>query len=234
MNDEAIKTAFERQANCPDLVDLECNLALAEDDPYRVAAIQHLEGCPHCRAQMALLQDFLHAAPKGIERDVMPFIAAKRKTGPAAIEARPASRLPWLSRTFAGIAAAAVLLLVGVSLNMLRFRGPRPAAPPAAGVYRSSDLQAIAPTGNIDTAPAEFRWTAAGHADSYLFQVTEVDRTVVYQSHIRSTAIPVSPEIAALMQPGKALLWKVTALDAEGNPIQESTPERFRISLPDK
>jgi hypothetical protein len=234
MSDEIFQSMFQQRADCPALLDLESNLSLAGNHPHRIAAIQHLEECPRCRAQMALLQDFRSAAPRGIEQGVVQHIVRKMKRTHGQGSVPPAARRSLPTRVFVGIAAAAAVLLVGVTLSEQSFRGRRTETPRGTSVYRSSELHAVAPTGDLSSAPSEFRWTAVSNADSYLLQVMEVDRAVVYQNRLRSTAIPTPPEIAALMKPGKTLLWKVTALDAAGRAIQVSTAERFRMTARDK
>jgi hypothetical protein len=44
-----------------------------------------------------------------------------------------------------------------------------------------------------------------------------------------TTVLPVIPEMKANMVSGKPLKWKVTALDAAGNEIANSSTEQFKV-----
>jgi hypothetical protein len=41
--------------------------------------------------------------------------------------------------------------------------------------------------------------------------------------------LPITPEMRANMIPGKPLKWKVTAVDAAGNEIANSSTEQFKV-----
>jgi hypothetical protein len=95
---------------------------------------------------------------------------------------------------------------------------------------RSGDLRLTAPSGELQRVPQEFRWEALPAAKSYSIQLLEVDGTILWSGKSAENFLAVSPELQAMMRPGKALLWKVTALDASGTQIADSSRERFRIT----
>ena len=228
ISEDAMRQAFRKRQECLEPDQLESRMGLPFNDPQRLATAAHMTTCPRCTAQMALLEDFRHAEPRGLEQGVVRYVAGKLGNAPPAATLPPAAAA-LRSRTFLGIGAAAAILLAAVSLRGPVVRVPAAAESSETGVYRSAAMRGLAPDGELSAAPAQFRWTGVSGAAAYLLQVMEADRTVVYQHEEKAVEAGMPHEVSALLLRGKPLLWKVTALDGGGQPIQESTILRFHI-----
>ena len=162
-----------------------------------------------------------------------------KKTGGVATrtKAGPAER-SWFARLFAipgfriaaPVAAAAI---VAAALLWLRSpKEPELQANLGAGstVYRSTEVQTIAPVGNLQKTPDHMQWRAVESAASYKILMSEVDQTEVWTAQTSDTSLTIPRAVVAKMKVGKPFLWKVSALDTNGQVLATSQTQRFVIA----
>ena len=205
-------------------------LAAAECD---AAAMRHLEGCAYCRNELALLQSFTSAEPSAIEAPAVRWIATETRrrgveqTREKSIWERLTGWMPRGGARWAPAGAfAAIVLLIGSGVYLLR-----PDRPESGDtVWRSASVAVIRPAGEQKAAPTEIAWRPVAGAQRYHVRLLEVDRTEVWSADTESTQIAIPPGIASQLQPGRTLLWQVTAKGPSGA-IAESNLQTFHISI---
>ena len=136
-------------------------------------------------------------------------------------------RVPYL----AGAAALAAVLVLGISLYHGSPEGPGKIGGGTYGKspFRSGAIHLVSPVGDLAQAPAEFRWDAVSGASSYPVELKDVAGMTLASAKSTQNVLPVTPEMKANMSSGKPLSWKVTALDAAGNAVADSSGESFKI-----
>jgi hypothetical protein len=131
--------------------------------------------------------------------------------------------------------AAALTLVIGLGLSLyVSNRQERPVLhvpPTETQDMRSGDIRLTDPSGELDRTPEHFHWNALPQAKSYSVQLLEVDGTVLWSGQTADNTVIASPELKLRIRPGKQLLWTVTALDASGKPIAQSSQTGFRVTL---
>ena len=75
---------------------------------------------------------------------------------------------------------------------------------------------------------SEFRWDAVQGASSYTVELKDVAGITLATAKSSQNVLQVTPEMKANMVSGKPLKWKVTALDANGKEIANSSTEQFQ------
>lgn len=166
--------------------------ALAEgtlDAARRNTVLPHLAECGRCRKRVASVARAL-ADPK-VVREVR---AVEDGRG------RPAWRL---ARVAAGVAAAAVLMLLAWPAQFeepVQHRAPPITAAPAP--------EALRPVGPVADAP-DLRWTAVSGADRYRMVLFDAGGTVLYETELAGT-VGTLPD-SALPAPGETYWWQVEA-----------------------
>jgi hypothetical protein len=212
---------------------------MMENAPADPKTAAHLAGCPHCHTELTMLKNFETSAAGADEGAAVVWVAAqlqRQQSGPARQSAalpvlpfwRSLFRMPYL----AAAAAAAIVLALGVSLYSpgIPADGPRRVTnPQGIGVYRASAVHLESPSGNLAQAPAEFRWEAYPGAASYTVEITDVLGTVLSSAQSTQTSLATSPNMQANIWPGKPLKWKVTARDASGKAIADSSAQGFKV-----
>jgi hypothetical protein len=233
MADNANNTKIWQEAvsagkDCPSIEVLE-NIELGSADPKA----QHVAGCPHCQTELAMLRSFEAAVPAEDEGASVAWIAAQlqRYQQKQAAPARPV--LAWRNFFKVPYMAAAAAMIVAITLGISLYdRSGKPPINPNVniGVMRSG-VRLVGPVGNVAQVPQEFQWEAYAGATSYRVEVMEVDGHVDWSAQTSQTSLAASPEVKTIAaKPGKPLLWKVTALDASGAVIADSSPERFQVA----
>jgi hypothetical protein len=201
-------------------------------------AATHLAGCPHCQTELSMLKSFEASVPSEDEGAAVAWIAAQLERRQNAANARPAvARVPFWRAMFkmpylAGAAALAVVLALGISL----YHGTNTEGPGKIGggnygnnAFRSGAIHLLSPVGEQSSAPAEFRWDAVPNASSYVVDLKDVANVTLASAKSTQNVLAATPEMRANMLSGKPLHWKVTALDASGNPLADSNGETFKI-----
>ena len=233
-----LRSALGPGSDCPPIEQLESLLDSAADVPPALA--HHAESCAYCRAELNLLRRFqsedLDESEKEPVRLVTERLAARAEQ---IIPARPtvAAREPWW-RTFwtspwpsaAAIAMAGVLIVLAVGLQ---WRHSQPILHPPTGsnqeVLRSNLLSILSPVGDLRRAPQEVRWQAARGAAKYEVRLLEVDGSELWRAATAEDHIMLPSSVRLRIVPAKTLLCQVTAVDASGHVVAESSTVRFRL-----
>jgi hypothetical protein len=202
-------------------------------------AAAHLTDCPNCQTELSLLKNFEASVPSADEGAAVAWIAAQLQRKQNAQVVKPAVarvsiwramfRVPYL----AGVAALAVVLALGVSLHHSgNQENPAKIGGGSDNVsgFRAGAIHLKSPVGNLPQAPVEFRWEAFPGASSYSIELRDAIGTVLATKTTKENVIVVTPEMKANMASGKPLKWKITALDAAGNEIANSTGGDFKIN----
>jgi len=230
-----LKTWQEAAAASKDCLPLEVLERFTESAPVDAKAAAHLDGCAHCQTELSMLRNFEQATPSADEGAAVAWIAAQlqRQQGSPA---KPSSvarvsfwrnmfRVPYL----AGAAALAAVLVLAISLHNPDSGKPRVGGPQTGiGVFRGG-LKLLSPTGDLTQAPTEFRWEAVQGAASYRVELTDALDKPLASATSAQPQMQTTPEMRAAMQARMPIKWKVTALDASGKSLAESSGGSFKI-----
>jgi hypothetical protein len=207
---------------------------LAEDPSTDARAAAHLAGCAHCQTELEMLKGFEAATPSPKEGAAVAWITAQLQRRQQDAPARSsAARVPFWRNLFrvpymAGAAALALVLVVGISMYHSDSGHP-PVGGPSAGVIYRGEIKLLSPSGTVAQPPAEFRWEAVQGAASYKVELRDVLNQTLASATSTRPELEATSEMKAGMRPGMPIKWKVTALDASGNNIAESSNGSFKV-----
>jgi hypothetical protein len=235
---QILKAALSRTSQC---LPVEILAAIAEepmDARTNLQAREHLGRCAHCQNELALFREFQEAEARPGEVESVAWVQSElqrrsaelagRGTEPArepeSLWARITSRMHW--RTLSLVAAS---LLVVVAAGVYLRSGAVPDQRGEPVIYRSQNLSAVAPTGEISAVPANIQWQSAPGAAKYQVRLMEVDRTAIWSAETGNTSISIPPAVRERMTPGRAFLWDVTAWNAAGERIAAANLQNFHI-----
>ena len=186
----------------------------------------HVDHCARCQAERALALEFELSVPGADEADVQAVAAELRRriaaTRTTAMSRPSRSLSPWLQL------AAGVVFAAGLAY-MVWDREPT-IGKTDSDVYRSNTVSVVGPVGDLAKPPARFEWTLVSGAARYRIDVREVDSTPVWSATTADVSVAAPPAVLQILVPGKALVWDITALDANGAVVAHSAEQRFRIS----
>jgi len=200
----------------------------------------HVDHCTYCQNELAMLLEFRDAAPKAEEAADIAWMQAELERRLTATPPRLPSpgiwekAMAWFhqafpSRGWAAVPVAAALLLLVAGGMYLRTGEERLRPPTGDQVWRSQSFAAIAPVGDVPSAPTELQWDAVPGASQYLVRVMEVDRKEIWRGEAAGTRIALPPEIRSQMTAGRSFLWTVNARDVAGSTLAESALQSFHI-----
>jgi hypothetical protein len=235
-NTKTLKMWQEAAAETKECLPLEA-LERMMDNPSRDAkAAAHLAGCVHCQTELAMLKNFEQSTPSADEGAAVAWIASQlQRQQNAPVAQQNVAHVPFWRTMFrvpymAGAAALAAVLIFGFSLYHGNSDGPGRINPGLGnGAFRSGAIHLVSPIEEQKAAPTEFRWDAVQGANSYKVELQDVAGITLATAKSSQNVLPITPEMRANMIPGKPLKWKVTALDAAGNEIANSSTEQFKI-----
>ena len=183
-----------------------------------------------------MLKNFEQSTPSADEGAAVAWIAAQlERQQNAPVAQQKVARVPFWRTMFrvpymAGAAALAAVLIVGISLYHGNSDGPGKINPGLGnGQFRSGAIHLVSPIADQSSAPAEFRWDAVQGASSYTVQLKDVAGITLASAKSSQNVLPVTPEMKANMISGKPLKWTVTAIDAAGKEIANSSTEQFKV-----
>ena len=202
-------------------------------EEHSAAERQHILACAHCQAELALWREFEASPPDARDDDAVQWIVAevKRRRHVPRIEPRRIAWGGWLDAR--GLMAVAATLILAVAVGYLAWdRAPavRDVGNVEPQAYRTAQVLAIAPVGDVDTRPREFQWKPVQGAVSYDLAIFEVDRTVVWRASSAETRVAPPGLVVSRFVPGKPFLWEVTARDRSNAAIANSGTQRFRVA----
>jgi hypothetical protein len=232
-----VKMWQEAAAASKDCLPLEVLERMTNNVSADPKAAAHLATCAHCQTELALLKNFEQSTPSADEGAAVAWIAAqleRRQNAPLAQQ--KTARVPFWRTMFrvpylAGAAALVAVLVLGISLhNAGNSDNPSRINPGlGTGQFRSGAVHLVSPIGDQNSAPQEFRWDAIQGAASYSVELKDVAGVTLAGANSAQNALQVTPEMKAVMVSGKPIKWKVTALDAAGKEIANSSAEQFKV-----
>ena len=234
-NTKTVKMWQEAASATAECLPLQVLERMTENVSAEPKAEAHLAGCAHCQTELAMLKNFEQSTPSADEGAAVAWIAAqleRRQSAPVAQQKiarvpfwRTMFRVPYL----AGAAALAAVLVLGISLYHGNSEGPGKINPGlGSGQFRGS-IHLMSPIAEQDSAPTEFRWEAVQGAESYSVELKDVAGITLATAKSTQNILAVTPEMKAVMVSGKPLKWKVTAMNAEGKEIANSSTEGFKV-----
>ena len=235
-NTNTAKIWQEAAAETKDCLPLEVLEQMTDNTSRDAKAAAHLAGCAHCQTELAMLKSFEQSTPTAEEGAAVAWIAAqleRQQNAPAAQQ--KVTRVPFWRMMFrvpymAGAAALAAVLIFGISLYHGNSDGPGRINPGLGdGQFRSGSIHLVSPITDQNSVPAEFRWDAVQGASSYRVELKDVAGITLASAKSTQNVLPVTPEMRANMVPDKPLKWTVTAMDAAGKEIANSSTEQFKI-----
>ncbi|HEV8491540.1 MAG TPA: hypothetical protein VGR76_04685 [Candidatus Angelobacter sp.] len=235
-NTKTAKMWQEAASATAECLPLEVLERMTENASADSKAAAHLAGCAHCQTELAMLKNFEQATPSADEGAAVAWIAAqleRRQSAPVAQQKiarvpfwRTMFRVPYL----AGAAALAAVLIFGISLYHGNSDGPGRINPGLGnGQFRSGAIHLVSPITDQNTAPTEFRWDAVQGASSYTVELKDVAGITLATANSTQNTLSVTPEMKANMISGKPLKWQVTAKDANGKEIANSSGGEFKV-----
>ena len=82
----------------------------------------------------------------------------------------------------------------------------------------------------VQAFPEAVRWDAVPGAVRYMATLTEVDRTVIFDTKLTTPELLVPEQTRRLLVPGKTILVEIQALDAAGNVLAQVGGMRVHVS----
>jgi hypothetical protein len=229
--DRLLRGALGKTAECPSVEALAAMNAKAR---------AHVEHCAYCQNELAMLVEFQDATPLPGESDDLAWIRAELERRSAATPATVPAKSLWArvhgwiarvlpSRGWQMVPIAAGLVLVAAGVMYLGPGNEALQAPPnGEPVWRSQSVTGVAPLGDV-AAPAELQWEATPGAVKYLVRVMEVDGTEIWRTEAPGTRIALPAGVRGQMSAGRSFLWTITARNANGSTVAESTLQSFHI-----
>jgi len=236
-NNNSLKTWHDAAAASKECLPLETLEKFTEIAPADAKAADHLDSCAHCQTELSMLKSFESATPTADEGAAVAWIAARlerQQSAPA--KPAPVARVSFWKNLFrvpymAGAAALAAVLVLGISLYNSNSGDHPQVGGGQVGVspYRTGAVKLLGPTGELAQAPTEFRWEAVQGAASYKIELTDAVGTPLASGNSNQPQLAATPEMKAAMHARMPLKWKVTALNASGEKIAESSGGTFSI-----
>lgn len=94
---------------------------------------------------------------------------------------------------------------------------------------RGSEVEVLAPLGEVAEMPTELRWVPKGGAAFYRVRIIAVDDTVLWEGTALAPPVRLPEEVAGRLHRAVLYTWTVEALDASGAPLAVSEPVRFKV-----
>lgn len=242
---QALKSALATTPECLPLEKLE------ELSAEEVRTHKHVSQCARCQTELTLLREFETSEPLPGEGAAVAWISAQLERQQAEIKrpSRAAQRKrskvqgqgsgSWLGRLFdyqtirVWLPVTAALVLAAAAFMV--WRSPKePELHASLGndpaIYRSLELQTIAPSGELSEIPKELKWNAVPEAATYKIKISEVDHTEVWNGQTVDTFVTIPASVVAKIRVGKPFIWQVTAVDQQGKTLASSQARRFVVA----
>jgi hypothetical protein len=195
----------------------------------------HVDACARCQGELALWREFDESAPIAGEGAAVQWIVAelaRRNATPA--DAAKRMRGWWTARMLRPWATAAATVAIAVGIGYFAWdREPGLRSPTGpAPIYRSGQVRAVSPIGDVLTAPTSLEWVAFDQAIRYDIEVTEVDRTLLLRATSLVPRFELPRSLVLQLVPGKTVLWQVRARNASNEVVGESATQQVRVLVP--
>jgi hypothetical protein len=240
--EEWLRLAYSPQAGCPPPESYQ-RAAAGELAPEEIGRLdEHAARCPACSAERDLALAF-EAPPEtaASQRKEVDFVVSRlQELAPGQIPFRGREaplprplrfpRLPWprVTSHWRVAAAAGLILLFGVAVQILRSPAPTLPEPEADDVIRGSEVEPIYPIGELEGMPIELRWKEVDEAQSYRVSLLGVDETILWEVTVPGSPSRLPEALRERLHPRVVYFWRVEALDEQGARLAWSELIRFR------
>jgi anti-sigma factor RsiW len=234
---ELLARALARGPECPPLERL-AELVHGQVDAAERAALEaHAASCPACAAELELARAFDPAATDAAEAADIDRVAAALdgRGGSARVLAFPGRR-ERRTRSAASPAwtrwAAAALVLLGIGFA---FQATRQALPPEVlgpidgDVVRGSELEPIAPIGEVAVVPAELAFGTVAGAARYRVELLDVAGKSLWSADVAAPPAPLDEPARALLRSRASYGWRAVALAADGAELARTVVVEFSL-----
>jgi hypothetical protein len=235
---EIFKAALAATPECLSLQQLE------ELVSGRTQAPPHLLQCPRCQSELAMLKSFESSTPLPGEGAAVAWISSQldrqldQIKSPSGVAGQRASATSssWFAQlfgqrrtAFAMLATACALIAVTSVVLLRSWKEPELSASLGndTNVYRSAQLQAISPVGDVTGIPKTLVWQAFAGSSSYTVTVMEVDKSILWSGETKDLSVTIPGVVRARIIENKPILWQVTAVGPSGNVLAASSTQRF-------
>lgn len=244
---QRLKIALGETGGCIPVDELASWLDHSLSEPRSSFVEAHLKTCAHCQTELSLLREFESAQPGPEEAAAVNWIVGDlERRSPEILGRAPGVkkgswwagwlRMPLMplrmpSVRALSLAAASLVVVITAGIYMRRLGEPAlaPGGAPGVEVYRSHQLIAVSPVGQVAGPPSRLQWEPARDAKKYDVRLTEVDRTEVWKADSGITSVEIPSHIQAKMTPGRAFLWEAVARNPAGEQIASTGLQRFQI-----
>jgi hypothetical protein len=184
--------------------------------------VAHLAVCDECIVRYAALMD-----SRPVEASPQTSLAtAVEKGHRVPVSSRERSTLwpGWRSWQVAAGALAALLTVV-VLLPTMRER------PDDRGdlAVRSTSITLVEPVGSA-ALPAEFSWASPIEAARFRVELYDSAQRELLSATVEGNRLRLPEDVRRQLQPGGSYEWRVTALDADGQPMMQSDLASFVVA----
>lgn len=197
----------------------------ASTDASRSQIVDHLAACRVCSAKLA---ELVREAPADTSAsasaprfDAADFVAS----GHRAIARPPSVRVGWAWAS----AAAAAILLMGIFIPRVYDIVGTDTDTRANSARRGVAVEALQPSGTVE-APFVFRWRNGREDGTYLVEIFDEERELVFSRKLERTTLD-SSELDETLEPGRRYVWMVSIVDSSGAALATSALTRFQIDI---
>jgi hypothetical protein len=120
-----------------------------------------------------------------------------------------------------------VTLLAAGALYFFALRPPRPAPPTREG----PSILPVYPVGIVDRVPDEFRWREVPGARSYVVEVLDASRRIVWKGKTDATRLALPGDVADRLRAREILFYRIRAKALFGKEVRVSDPVFFRLGV---
>lgn len=233
---ELLKAAMAQSPQCLSSAELDRLVSMPD------ATDGHLSNCARCQAELTMLRAFQSDESLPDEGAAVAWIGSRLEKRLNEIKSGRAPRergkkplfeaLLSYARLRVLVPVAATIAIVAAAFLLRSPKQPDLSAHlgNAPEVFRSQEIEVVGPSGKVAKAPEKLEWETVPGADNYKAEVMEVDQTPLWSWATKDNFVTISPALRARMVKGKAMLWRVTALDKQNRIIRSSQVQRFIVS----
>jgi hypothetical protein len=206
-------------------------------DAERARVESHARACPGCAAERALARSFDADAAGDADSDaIVQTLRANAPWRPRVASASTLERTRGAGRPRRRLSfgiplamAAGVLLAVGAIFQIVGPDAPPIGAPGTGMIMRGSEIEAVAPAGDIAQAPDALSWHEVPDAVSYRVSIVGVDGDTLWSGAAAGSPAVLPDAALTAMHPAVLYRWQVEAINANGARIAWSKPTPFRF-----
>lgn len=147
----------------------------------------------------------------------------------AGANAAPPRAAGWTGRARPWLAAAGLLLAIGLFLEQ---RAPEMPAPELGGALRGQFIELVEPVGEVGKVPTRLSWHEAEGAVRYRVVLRAVDDTPLWTSTTDGTSVELPEAVVGQLQSAVSYHWQVEGLAEDLSRRGRSNLVTFSVRIP--